>query len=975
MANSSDPITTNATITELNQLYHNRLWNPISSLVDNNTPPSNCSLRILHHNVKSLLKKLYFYESLNLQGFCDLFSVSETWLKPSIPSSLIELEGFSVVRSDRNSTTKSRAGGTALYIRSNLPYKILSHPSIALSDVCDSSVWIEITSANQKPVIVASIYVTPDSDKSQFLQQLSLVLSSPSLIQKHIVIVGDININWNASSMEQRLLQSTLDTFGLAQHSNGVTYISHLGNESLLDHNYVSQTLNVQRCQILTCERNISDHYATFMTISYPNKSKEHRKLIFTRSLAKFEPLHFHREARKLPLLNIASNASFSINEKIELIDSEIYNLFNCQLPIRQIRVRGSKKGWLNADLLRLINLKNRYYKKMYQSSISPTDNQIRHYHKFKNYVLYQIRKTKKKYLSQKLSESSSSFYKSLRQFSGKQKSSTIIDGLSVDGRYVDVESDIAHSMNTFFTNLPNSLALNSTDTLSTHDQATTKSKLFHFRSVSCEEVLQHLNGLNPSKCGGVRQVPAFIYKSISDLLALPMSIIINQTLRNGSFPDYLKVALVTPIFKKGDKKDPSNYRPISSLPILSKVFESVIKDQLMDFLEKEHLLCSRQFGFRRHHSSEQLLQSLLTDWRASLDSKTPMFIPALSLDVRKAFDTVNHKLLISKLWQFNLSPDAIGLIQSYLSRRKQSMKVGSSISSLLPITCGVPQGSILGPILFLLMVNDFLEKFPFSFAYADDTLIFTKGSSLERSLVASEDLLRQVSSWYKNNLLQLNLSKTQFCIFSNRKIDNNYSITVSDTKIQSVGTLSVLGVQLDSELSFAPHIDSVCRKASSLVYLSSKFRKYLNVEQARLAYTSIVRPVLEYCSSLFLNTSQRNILALERVQNRAIRIILTAPVKFSVTSGRILLNLPTLISRRKYLFHKFVHKKVLNKKASHYIIKAVETSRSHNLSLRSHINIIKPYFRTNYGKSSFPSLLHTYLLKSSDSRSILCFS
>ena len=450
---------------------------------------------------------------------------------------------------------------------------------------------------------------------------------------------------------------------------------------------------------------------------------------------------------------------------------------------------------------------------------------------------------------------------------------------------------------------------------------------------------------------------------------------IINESFHKGVFPSHLKLALVTPIYKKGDKSEPSNYRPISSLPILSKIFESTIKDQITCFLEKEHLISDRQFGFRKHHSSEQLLQSLLNDWHTSLDNKSPLYITAMSLDIQKAFDSVNHKILISKLSRFHLSPTAIKLISSYLSNRKQAMKIGNCISVPLPITCGVPQGSILGPLLFLLMTNDFLASFPSSFAYADDTLIFSKVSNLENSLSASEALLQQALTWYQHNLFQLNISKTEFCIFSNRKVDSTYFLTVNNTKIKSNDTLMVFGVLLDTKLSFTPHVNSLCRKASSLIYLFSKFRHYLNIEQARLAYTSIVRPALEYCSSLILNTSQSNRLSLERIQNRAIRIIMSAPFNFSVTTGRRLLNLPTLTSRRNYLFYNFIHKKLMEKKVSNFILKILASTQSHHKFLRRQNTLIKPSFRTNFGKSTLPSLLHTYISKKINSaESLLLF-
>ena len=164
--------------------------------------------------------------SLKLHDCCDIFSVNESWLKPCIPDSLVDLAGFSIVRCDRESETKSRGGGTALYVRSNIKFKILPHVSTAMSKVCDFSVWIEISAENSKSIIVGSLYVTPDTNKTQFLLQFSALLSSPSMINRPLVVVGDVNINWNVKSDERSLLQNTLDALGLSQHSTGVTYTS-----------------------------------------------------------------------------------------------------------------------------------------------------------------------------------------------------------------------------------------------------------------------------------------------------------------------------------------------------------------------------------------------------------------------------------------------------------------------------------------------------------------------------------------------------------------------------------------------------------------------------------------------------------------------------------------------------------------------------------------------------------------------------
>jgi hypothetical protein len=823
------------------------------------------------------------------------------------------------------------------------------------------SLTLLLSSEYSKPLIVGTVYLTPDADKTIFLEKLSSLLATPSLLRKHLILTGDFNINWNGTSHIKTLFRDTLLSFGIQQHSAGITFTSHLGNESLLDHNYVSGDLKVAHCKILTCDRSISDHYATYLVVPRSQTQREPRKVIRTRAYHRFDYFAFHRDYSNLPILQIVNDKSKSIHERTLLLESSVSDLLDLHLPIKSIRVRGPSKPWLTKDLLRLISIKNRFYRKVYQSALPASANQVKHYNKFKNYVINQIRLMKKAYYSEKVSESSQSFFKCLRSLTGKQQTSAQINNLKHNGTTATTESQIAHAMNQFFTDIPD--RLNPPDYLAAHDSSTlSDSDLMTFTHVTSDMVLKQILSLKSKKRGGLGEIPAFVYQSIADLVALPISMLINESLDTNIFPDCLKIALVTPIYKKGDQSDPSNYRPISSLPILSKLFEMNIKNQLMDFLENHSLLCSRQFGYRKHHSTEQLLQSLLQQWRTSLDKKQATYISTLSLDVKKAFDSVNHQLLVTKLQKFSLSSAAIELIKSYLSNRFQVMKIGTTKSSQLPITCGVPQGSILGPVLFLLTVDDLLRLFPTSFAYADDTLIFTEGSTPEQSVENCNYLMARVAEWYRNNLLRLNYSKTQYCIFSNRKVNNTYSINIDQSKIDSKDTLTLLGVTLDSGLTFGAQIDKLTSKVNSLIHLSSKFKRFLNIEQATSLYTAIVRPSLEYCSSLLLNITLKLSNKLEYIQNRAIRVILSAPRKFSVSLGRLLINLPTLSSRRKYLFTNFVHYKLTKLKASKHLLLMVDSCKSHRISLRTRHSFIKPFSRTNFGVGSFMNQLHSIL-------------
>ena len=431
---------------DLNRITHNRLWSSIDSLTQaKKDNPEN--LRILHHNAKSLFKKHYFYESLNLENSCDIFSVSETWLKPSIPDTLVNLPGFNIIRNDRSSTIKTRAGGAAIYVSSDLHYSVLSQPSTVLAQYCNS-VWIKLNTHNQT-LIVASIYLPPDSDKNQFTDALSSLLTRKTFASRHIVLLGDFNINWNCQSTAKTHFEHALKAHGLIQRVTGITFTSYQGKESLIDHNFVSQSVQVKSCKILTCEKDISDHYATHLVLKSPCEIKP-RELIQFRNYSKLDREAFFCDATQIPFLPMATNTNISIHDRVQYLEESINKLLDQHAPLKTIRVRGPKNKWMTNDLLKLINLKNQFHRKVYLSP-NTTENQFRHYQRFRNYTLSQIRKAKKTYYASQLSADNKSFFDCLRNLTGKKSKPTQIECLNVAGQNIYDKKAIANHLNNFF--------------------------------------------------------------------------------------------------------------------------------------------------------------------------------------------------------------------------------------------------------------------------------------------------------------------------------------------------------------------------------------------------------------------------------------------------------------------------------------------------------------------------------------------
>ena len=396
--------------------------------------------------------------------------------------------------------------------------------------------------------------------------------------------MGDFNINWNKPSTHKTSLEHSLGAFGLSQKVVGLTHVSHLGTESLIDLNFTTESLNVKKCSVLTTD--LSDHYCTHLIIS-TSVPRNQRKIIETRSFKNFSPELFIAQTRHAPFLSLALDTSLSISQRVESINHLIISILDQHAPVKRIRVRGTKCAWMTTELHHLIKTRNKFHRKISANTDSPSDNQIKHYLKFRNYVTNKIRRTKKLYYSQTLSTDRKSFFRCLQTFTGKARTrcQTGIDYLHYSNKTHTDSKQIADSLNHYFTNINSDLP---EATLPHHEPSSRGNKPpFQFQHVDHYDVLKILMTLNPNKRGGLTQIPTFVYQTIGPLLAVPLSLLINECLSTGDFPDCLKLALVTPIHKKGDPRNPSNYRPISSLPVLSKVFETVIHQQLSDHLDQ----------------------------------------------------------------------------------------------------------------------------------------------------------------------------------------------------------------------------------------------------------------------------------------------------------------------------------------------------------------------------------------------------
>ena len=368
----------------------------------------------------------------------------------------------------------------------------------------------------------------------------------------------------------------------------------------------------------------------------------------------------------------------------------------------------------------------------------------------------------------------------------------------------------------------------------------------------------------------------------------------INISLETGLVQNSLKLAKVIPIYKAKAKDDFSNYRPISILPSVSKILEKVINKRLYFFLQNSKLFFSNQYGFRKNHSTLQAVTKLITDIIESNENRETTM--SVFLDLSKAFDTINHKLLLSKLEFYGIRGIALDWFKNYLANRKQYVIYNNKTSDNLDITCGVPQKSVLGPLLFIVYTNDLPDciEGAETILFADDTTICQSSDNIELLYHSMNDNLDRLTDWFKANKLSLNINKSNYMIFPNKRhIDPSHNLSIANTNIDQVKSTKFLGIHIDQQLKWDVHVDSIKSKISSSLFIMNKVKHFISTSLMKILYYSMVYPYLTYGIALWGSTFQCHIHKLKVLQKKAIRCISGA--KYNAHSDPIFKQLSIL--------------------------------------------------------------------------------
>lgn len=705
-------------------------------------------LKICSHNVNRLENKLeeIRFNLLRYDNPPDILGCCETFFGNEILDQNIQVSGFTMTRKDRDT---DRGGGWVVFINESLSFE--RKEQFEISDI--ETVWFEIKPPYKKSFLLCFVYRNPKSP-SAWIDKLEEEIQIAFTYNNDVILTGDLNMDFLSPNKPPQKWLNVLETYNLVQLITQPTRETK-DSRTLIDHIYVTNIEQVYESHVV--HYSVSDHYPICMTryskVTY-NKNNTHKTITY-RNCKNLNENAFLQDLKDAPFCSVESE-----NDP-DLCLQQWYSIFISVLdkhaPLITKRIKKyHQPEWYNSEITEARQTRDRCHKLgMWQE-----------YKTWRNKTILITKKAKYNYFSEavKNSKDPKTLWKCINTLNPKYFASP--SSLKKDdGTTLTDPSDVANKFNDFFTSCVENLRGKSTDKPANFKtlRSFVESKLphdmnFKIQPVNMNALYGELCSLNVNKSSGIDTISPRILRISAPAIVSSLTYIFNRIIDSGKFPTLFKNAKVTPIYKKGDKTEATNYRPISVLPTLSKLIEKHVSKQFYKYLSEFNLLHPSQSGFRPIHSCQTALTNITDKWLQEMNEGNINRV--IFLDLKKAFDVVDHSLLCQKLDIYGCDEQSHKLFESYLNYRTQQVMIGNVKSKSAPISYGVPQGSILGPLLFILYINDLPLQVGKSTAdmYADDSTFYTSGkNTMEIQQILQTDMT-SITKWCSDNMMYINI-------------------------------------------------------------------------------------------------------------------------------------------------------------------------------------------------------------------------
>ena len=852
---------------------------------------------ISYLNVNSLRNKIHDIRTMIHDITPEVFTVSETKIDNTFPDAQFMIDGYhdpGDFRKDRN----KNGGGLITYIKRGIPHKRLTKMEPAdLEITC-----IELTFGRRKWGYVA-IYRPPHEKIKTFFDGIAKCLEQLTNNYDRLIIAGDININTNDdTSSGYQIYRNFLDTFALKnliRSDTCYTRRNEIDTSSSLDvflTNSATSFFNTH-----TTTTGISDCHSLVGSLL---RATYKRLKPYEIQYRNYENLYQDFESFKRDIQNIDANMSDidkrEPNKYYNTFTKHFQDTLDRYAPLKKKKIRGNDGGFANKELRKAwynrSRLKNKYNR-------NQTDQNWFNFKKQRNLCTSLKRKAKKAFFITK-SMDRESFWKIFGPYITNKGHHSREDYIvSVDDELISDKKTVANIFNNYYINIIENTTGNKLDEFiledagSGVDQITEiyknhpsismiKKKMSEFDELDIfrmpkateSDIYDIIIKMNVKSSQGYDKIPPKVLKMCANEIAEPLTNIINASIRSNVFPDEAKISLCTPLYKNpthGNRHNITNYRPINICTSFSKILERYFLNSILEHVNK--ILSIHITAYRKGHGCQHVLLKLTEDWRKYIDQNK--VVGGLLMDLSKAFDCLPHELLIAKLEAYGFDKGTLNLLYSYLKNRKQAVKINGLLSDFLEILSGVPQGSILGPILFNIFINDFIYHMEGTAAnvlnFADDNTLSAFAENTHELKRILDNAAIEATTWLESNKMIANPDKFKAIVLGKSNLkSNDVTINVGNLNVKPDASVKLLGLQIDDKLNFRAYIQNLCKKAGAKLNAIKRLTFYLEEKERKLLVDTHVISYFSYASTVWHFCGLSDIHKMEKLHERCIRFI-----------------------------------------------------------------------------------------------------
>lgn len=815
-----------------------------------------------------------YIESFNVKPL--VLGITETWFLSSEtgeleydrrPIRFYDLEDYKSTFSSRD----VHSAGIALYVHNDATFELIDKGNGVVSFIHGRISIMNDSSGDE--LYITLVYMPRVADYQSLLGLLETLFTRIPKGKRHIVM-GDFNVDVSVSGTISLAYLDLLTSYGYTVTNDKVTRPS---SNSIIDH----VVINFDGVVNNTVANNLSDHSGVFSSFNSAlptgNTQTQH-------SQRKDVNINRLRESLRFAYsdLSVFDNlgAEDSLTQFVQILN---HCIENNSRTMRVCKIKVNSKAWIDEGIVRLSGQKRRLLRRL---GLGQHDSVLMtRVKELTQEIAIKKRSAKSRYIRDQFvrgASGSRACWEALNNVLGRDVNHVTPERLLVDGgRLVTGAQSVAEELNRAFVGCDVSPPQVSQSFVQSGARWNQNSMVL--LGVLDVEVESLLRALDVRKSTGYDGISTYVLKNCASEISSALALCINRALEDGIYPDFLKVARVTPIFKGGSKELTTNYRPISVLSALNKIYESVLASKLKSFFKSHNLIYDHQYGFREKSGTSTAALEAMDFVLSNLDKKDYGVVSALFIDLRKAFDSVNHDILLKKLYKYGVRGTTHSIVSSYLGNRSQFVSVSGESSAKRVVKRGVPQGSVLGPLLFLVFLNDVaqLPLFGKIFLYADDACLMYPGVDDLANCVKMNEDLEMLSQYLSRNELQLNVAKTKYMHLrsSRKRLQGCGNVHYCGESVQEVQEFCYLGLWLDANLTWRRHVQYLCTKLARLVGVFFRVWVEIPLYALKRLYYALAHSRLMYMVTIWANASLECLNRLQTLQNRLLKIMYRLPI------------------------------------------------------------------------------------------------